>query len=112
MVQSGQWIFGIGRHDHFAGVQKFITRSDFQKITRAVRSRIRFARARDRPALQSASEKRPDRAAGRSSIASAISFGRDRLLRFEDERDFGACVAARANWHADYSDALRTTAGR
>ena len=107
MVQSGKWVFGIERHNHFTGIQKFIARSRLQKIARAIGARIDRPTRWSRPALQSIAAERSHRVAGRSYIASKDAFGGDRLFRSENERDFRARVAERADRRADHSGAYR-----
>ena len=94
MVQSGQWVLGIERDDHLAGIQELAARSNFQKIARAIWARTDSARAWHHPSLQSTAAKGTDGVAGRSYRSARSRRGRHRLLRAEDERDFSACVAA------------------
>src|SRR5262249_53076300 len=110
MAQSRLWFSRFARHDHFAGVQELVTRSNFQRAARAIGSRIDSTTRRDRSSLQSTATERTHGAAGRSYLASQDAIGGDRLFRFENECDLSARVAERTNRGADYSGSYRATA--
>src|SRR6266566_2329941 len=112
MAQSGLWFSRFERHNHLAGIQEFVARSDLQETARTIRPRAHPAGERSRPALQSTSTERPHGLACRSYRAAEPGCRGDRLLWIKNKCDVRACLAARTDRRPDYSGALRTAAGR
>src|SRR6266576_1886967 len=112
MAQSSLWFSRFERHNHLAGIQEFVARSDLQETARTIRPRAHPAGEGSRPALQSASTKRPHGLACRSHRAAEPGCRGDRLLWIKNKCDVRACLAARADQHPDYSGSLRAAAGR
>src|SRR6266404_9050193 len=112
MAWSGLWFSRFERHNHLAGIQKFIARSDLQETARTIRPRAHSAGEGSRPALQSASTERPHGLARRSYRAAEPDCRGDRLLWIKNKCDFRAYLAARTDRHPDCSRALRAPAGR
>src|SRR6266567_4200486 len=112
MVWSGLWFSRFERHNHLAGIQEFVARSDLQETARTIRPRAHPAGERSRPALQSTSTERPHGLACRSYRAAEPGCRGDRLLWIKNKCDVRACLAARTDRRPDYSGALRAAAGR
>src|SRR6266566_3597355 len=112
MAQSSLWFSRFERHNHLAGIQKFIARSDLQETARTIRPRAHPAGEGSRPALQSAPAQRPHGLARRSYRAAEPDCRGDRLLWIKNKCDFRAYLAARTDRRPDCARALRAAAGR
>ena len=92
--------------------KKSLARSILSRSARTIRTQNCPARRRDRSALQNSTKERAGCVTRGRDAAAASTDGGDRVFRFEDHGDCGACVASETYRRADHPDLLRAIGSR